>query len=183
MHDGNPLDTFIDLKTTGMCHLKAKYLVLTFYFKETPSKWRAVCLKIKIPGFWDMAPCNLKWICQRFGRDYCIHRLVKALLPRPYVYIHPVMLQKTGIFNNTEMQTIKPVQFKNICCGNFPCHRKTFLYLFSGGLVTKTPDRIAGQENVGGAGFYSIFVTSFDLQRLVLCVGFSPNITPTRLEL
>lgn len=49
--------------------------------------------------------------------------------------------------------------------------------------VYKTLVRIAGQENVGGDAFYSIFVTSFDLQRLVLCVGFSPNITPTRLEL
>ena len=50
-------------------------------------------------------------------------------------------------------------------------------------VVTKTQDRIAGQENVGGTAFYSIFVTYFDLQKLVLCVGFSPNITPTRLEL
>jgi len=39
------------------------------------------------------------------------------------------------------------------------------------------------QENVGGAAFYSIFVTYFDLQRLILCVGFSPNITPIRMEL
>jgi hypothetical protein len=99
------------------------------------------------------------------------------------MYIHSVMLQKTGIYNTTAMQTIKPVQFKNIYFGTFPCHRKKFFYLPSGSAVAKIPDRIAGQENVGGAAFYSIFVTSFDLQRLVLCVGFSPNMAPTRLEL
>jgi len=81
------------------------------------------------------------------------------------------------------MQTIKPVEFKNIYFGRFPYRRKNFVNLLSGSVVAKTPDRIAGQENVGGAAVYSIFVTSFDLQKLVLCVGFSPNMTPTRLEL
>jgi hypothetical protein len=57
------------------------------------------------------------------------------------------------------------------------------LYLLSGHVFTDTPDRIAGQENVGGAAFYSIFVTSFDLQKLVPYLGFSLNIMPTRLEL
>ena len=59
-HDGTPLVTFIDLKTTGMCHLKFNYLILTFYFKETPNKLRALSLKFKIPGFWDMVPCTLE---------------------------------------------------------------------------------------------------------------------------
>jgi hypothetical protein len=97
------------MKTTGTCHLMAKYLILTFYFKETPSKWLGLSLKIKMPGFWDMAPCILKWTCQRFGRVYCIHRLARAFLPRFYVYIYPVMLHENWIFNNTVMWTINPV--------------------------------------------------------------------------
>jgi hypothetical protein len=94
------------------------------------------------------------------------------------------MLQKTVIFNNTAVRTIHPVCFKNIYWGTiFLFIEKNFLYLLSGSVLTKTLDRIAGQENVPGAAFHSIFLTSFDLQRLVVCVGFSPNITPTILEL
>jgi hypothetical protein len=55
-----------------------KFLSLCWLLRKGPAQWRpwgcyGTCMQLNSTVFWDVAPCNLILVYQRFGGTYCLH--------------------------------------------------------------------------------------------------------------
>lgn len=107
----------------------------------------------------------------------------QSLVRRCYMYTHPVIFQKTGIFNNTDLRNINPVQFENIYWDTsfIVIEKKVLIFAQCTRVCRYSVSHCRTRECRWCCILFNFRKIFWHLQSLVLCVGVSPIIPRTRL--